>query len=109
MKQSTLHCQAGTRSRRPAGLCVLLCAAVLLLFGQLAQAATYYSQGSLDATSPANWNANPGGGGTAPANFTTAGDVFIVQGGHSMTTSQAWTMGANTLEIANGGTLTATS
>jgi len=70
---------------------------------------TYYSQGSLDATSTSSWNSVPAGGGTSPTDFS-AGDVFVIQNGHSMTTSTSWTISGTDsgLTIRSGGTLTAT-
>jgi hypothetical protein len=87
---------------------------VLFVYGANLQALTYYSKGSLDATLTSSWNSNQDGtSGSAPSNFTTAGDIFIIQNGHSMTTSQTRTIGATSgntgkLQIQNGGKLTAT-
>jgi hypothetical protein len=84
------------------------------------QAATYYSTGSVAANTLTNWKTNRDGTGTSPANFTTAGDIFIIQGTgnggtspHTMTTASTVTFGTaanNTkLIIENGATLTASS
>ena len=72
-------------------------------------AVTYYSQASGDVLTLSNWNTVRGGGGTSPANFT-AGDVFVIQNTHSMTTSAAWSVSGtgSKVWIENGGTLTAT-
>jgi hypothetical protein len=74
-------------------------------------AATFYSQGSGDANSTANWNDIRVGGGAIPANFVTSGDNFVVQAGHTMTTTAVWTVGvaASTgrLQIETGGILKA--
>ncbi len=54
-------------------------------------AATYYS--SSIASNPnalGNWWTNTNNTGTNPANFTTAGDIFIIQTGHTYTTTAAW-------------------
>jgi bacillolysin len=69
---------------------------------------TYYSQGSVTPNTLTNWNTNRGGGGGSPANFTN-GEVFVVQNGHTMTTTAAWSVsGANSrVIIENGGTLVA--
>lgn len=91
---------------------MLLCCAV-----NTAVATTYYS---ISNTSPhllASWNSNPAGGGTTPPNFSTSGDIFIVQGTgggsgapHTMTTSSTWTIGAGvTLEVQGGAVLQANS
>jgi autotransporter-associated beta strand protein len=80
----------------------------MLAFGAAAQATTYYSQGSADPGVLANWNTVRGGGGTGPANFTSA-DTFVIQIGHSMATTAAWTLssGSAKIQIESGGTLTA--
>lgn len=81
-------------------------------------ATTYYSQGSVIMTTLANWNSNRIGGGTTPGNFTTSGDIFVVQGSianggggaadHSMFTSgTSLTFGANVkLWLEGGSTVT---
>ncbi|MCX6269862.1 MAG: autotransporter-associated beta strand repeat-containing protein [Bacteroidetes bacterium] len=70
----------------------------------------YYSQGNVDPSTLSNWNTARGGGGSSPANFTS-GNVFVVQNGHSMTTSAVWSVsGINSrVLIENGGTLISTS
>lgn len=86
--------------------------AVVSLFIFNLNAATYYSTGNVDATVLTNWKTGTDGTGTSPLYFNTAGDVFIIQNGHSMTTSAAWAVGATSgngkLQIQNGGKLTAT-
>lgn len=84
----------------------ILVANVALLCASRGWAATYYSQGSVDPTILANWNSVAVGGGTTPANFTTTGDIFVIQAAHSMTTAATWTLG-NVVEIQVNGTLTA--
>jgi hypothetical protein len=72
------------------------------------QAATYYSQCSCSPNTLANWNTNRTGGGSSPTNFITTGDIFVVQNGHSMTTTATitFTLGASgKLQIESGGTL----
>jgi len=71
-------------------------------------ATTYYSQGAGDPGVTTNWNTVRAGGGSSPLNFTS-GDVFVIQNGHSMATTAAWTIwGTNSkLWIEGGGTLTA--
>ncbi len=69
----------------------------------------FYSQGSGDPSVLANWNTNPAGGGTTPSNFTTNNQVFIIQNGHTMTTTgTAWSVSGNNTKviIRNGGILT---
>jgi hypothetical protein len=92
---------------------LLLTIAFSLILSVL-NAATYYSKGSLDATVLTNWSNTTDGTGASPLYFNTAGDVFVIQSGHSMTTSQAWTFGAGIdgngrLQIQDGGKLTATN
>jgi hypothetical protein len=91
---------------------LLLVIAFSFSVGVLNAATTYYSKGSLDATLLTNWSSTTDGTGTSPLFFNTAGDVFIIQNGHSMTTSAAWPVGATSgngkLQIQNGGKLTAT-
>lgn len=84
-------------------------------------AGTYYSQGNLTANTLTNWNSIRTGGGTTPANFTTSGDIFVVQGAiasggggaadHTMTiTGSSITFGANVkVLIEGGGTLFCTN
>ena len=93
---------------------------ISLFIGMVANAITYYSQSSSAAQTLANYNSNRLGGGSIPANFTTAGDIFVIQGTgnggtspHTMTVSSTMTVGSasnNTkLQVENGGILTATS
>jgi hypothetical protein len=84
---------------------VMLCVVSLVSTGW-AQT-TYYSQGSVDPTVKANWNTNPVGGGASPGSFNL-GDVFIIQNAHNMTTTASWSV-IGTVEISNGGTLTASN
>lgn len=71
-------------------------------------AVTYYSQGSLAPNLTSSWNTNRIGGGIAPTNFT-GGDIFVIQNGHTMTTSATWSISGtgSRLWIENGGTLRA--
>jgi autotransporter-associated beta strand protein len=70
--------------------------------------ATWFSQGSLDPGLLTSWNSLPGGGGINPPNFTS-GDIFEIQNTHNMSTTGAWTVSGTggTIQIDNGGTLTA--
>lgn len=91
---------------------LLLVIAFSFSVGVLNAATTYYSIGSVDVTVLTNWKTGMDGTGTSPLYFNTAGDIFIIQNGHSMTTSAAWAVGATSgngkLQIQNGGKLTAT-
>lgn len=71
--------------------------------------ATWYSQGSLTASTLTSWNSVRTGGGTQPANFTTTGDVFVIQAGHAMN-SGTWNLGPGSLiiRIETNGQLTGT-
>ncbi|MDT8397455.1 MAG: hypothetical protein RQ899_02440, partial [Pseudomonadales bacterium] len=79
----------------------------LNLFAASAYATTYYSQGSVDPKLTASWNSIRTGGGTVPANFTI-GDIFVIQNGHTLTTtSGGWTVSGSGAEIQveSGGVL----
>lgn len=78
----------------------------LVLAGFEASAATYYSQGSLSPTAVGSWNSIRGGGGSAPANFSTVGDVFVIQTNHTMTATTTWAVAGN-IQVESGGTLNA--
>lgn len=86
----------------------------LLVFGAGGvKAATYYSIASSHPGTTTNWKTARDGTGSSPANFTTSGDVFIIQGTgggagapHTMTSSSSMTFGAGvTLEVESGATL----
>jgi hypothetical protein len=75
-----------------------------------ATAATYYGKTGVSPHLVGSWGNVSGGTGTAPINFTTAGDIFIIESGTTMTAGAAWIVGANlttasTLQINSGGTL----
>lgn len=73
-------------------------------------ATTYYSQGSLSPNSLISWNTSRSGGASVPSSFTQAGDVFVIQSGHSMVTTTSWTIGnsGSTLQVESGAFLQAT-
>lgn len=50
----------------------------------LSQAATWYSVNGASITNLANWRANTDGTGASPASFA-AGDIFVLQAGHTCT------------------------
>ncbi|TCN66379.1 beta strand repeat-containing protein [Acetobacteroides hydrogenigenes] len=69
----------------------------------------FFSQGSGDPNVLGNWKTM---GGLSPTSFTLPNQIFIVQPGHTMTTTAAgWSVsGANTkVQVQGGGVLTATS
>lgn len=55
-------------------------------------AATYYLQAGSPHTL-GNWDLNPGGGGGAPLDFTTAGDLFVIDNDVAVL-GNTWTLGA---------------
>ena len=101
-------------------------AAMQLSTGEIVPSPKYfYSQSSSALNTVSNWNTNRAGGGSSPvaADFTTGGNIFVIQGAvasggggsanHAMTLGTTLTIGgasANTkLEIEGGASLTATS
>jgi autotransporter-associated beta strand protein len=72
-----------------------------------AAASVFYSQSaSADPTNVANWNSVRGGGGSAPSNFTTAGQTFVIQSGHDYQMSTTWTGEATSIiQVESGGAL----
>jgi hypothetical protein len=84
-------------------LIALLTMMVLMSTGATAQT-TYYTDVNGAPETLANWWTGTGGTGTHPANFTTAGDIFIIQNGDVMTQAAAWTV-TGTVQINSGGTL----
>ena len=70
-------------------------------------ATTFYSQSSSTANTLSNWNSVRTGGGSSPANFSTSSDQFVIQNGHSITSSSTWTLsGINmVVQVESGGTL----
>ncbi len=81
----------------------------------------YWNGGTFNNVS--SWTTVRAGGGSTPANFTTSGDIFILQGtgattngvgsgasDQSMSVTALWTFAAGTtLEIEGGATMTATA
>src|ERR1051326_1407749 len=55
------------------------------------RANTYYSTNGVAPNATTSWHTNRNGTGSSPANFTT-GDIFIIQSGHSLTTTNTWTI-----------------
>jgi autotransporter-associated beta strand protein len=77
--------------------------------GEVQATTTYYSTGSTDVNTSSHWKSGHDGTGTSPADFAS-GDAFVIQNGHSMTTTEGWTLSGtgNAIQIESGGTLTAT-
>ncbi len=92
---------------------VQLIKSLILLFaffvmGGDALAATYYSKASGNANQTATWGTNTDGSGTAPANFTTSGDTFIVRSGSTLSMNGNWTIGTG-VELVFIGNLSVTN
>ncbi len=64
----------------------------LLLSVYFANGTTYYSTNNAAPNLTASWHTSRNGSGSAPANFTTAGDIFIIQTSHTMMTTANWTV-----------------
>src|SRR5258706_732715 len=85
------------KSTLPAKLVVIL--SFFLLITNIVTAGTYYSN-SANPTSTANWWTNTNGTGSHPSNFTTSGDIFILQSGQTCATAADWTIGSGvTLQV----------
>jgi len=67
---------------------------LMLLIVSGVKATTYYSQNAGNPNTVGNWNSNIAGGGSTPGNFTTNGDIFIIQSGTTMVTNANWTIGS---------------
>lgn len=85
-------------------LFLLLIFSIAVSYGQV----TYYSQsGETNPTNTSSWNTIPGGGGSTPSNFSSAGDIFIVQSGHTMTLpGGSWTISGSNSELRIDGNFT---
>jgi hypothetical protein len=80
-----------------------------------ASAATYYGKTGVSPHLTTSWGTTAGvctGAGSQPANFTTNGDIFIIESCATMTASAVWTVGSaaattgtGKLQINSGGTL----
>ncbi|NOZ47269.1 MAG: T9SS type A sorting domain-containing protein [Chlorobi bacterium] len=82
---------------------------ILLLCNFTLQSQTYYSQGTGNFTTLANWNTNPGGGGSSPAalaDLQNGLNNFVIQDAHVVSINDS--ININNLTIGGGtsGTLT---
>ena len=70
----------------------------------------YYSQASGNPATLLNWNSEANGTGVAPVDLIIP-TRYIIQNAHTLTTASPLTFGSlgSSLEIQNGGTLTATA
>ena len=71
---------------------------------------TYYTFTNGNPASTTVWWTATNGTGSHPGNFTTAGDVFIIQNNNTMTATGAWLVGAagttaSSIQISSGCTL----
>src|SRR5438552_5968995 len=62
-----------------------------LFFLFTTRANTYYSTNGVAPNSSTSWHTNRNGTGSSPANFTS-GDIFIIQSGHYLATTNTWTI-----------------
>ena len=86
---------------------ILVC--FLMVFGlNNASATNYYTWTNGTPTTLTLWWTGTAGTGTHPANFTAAGDSFIVQNNNTMTTTANWTV-TGTVKINSGCTIAVTS
>lgn len=66
---------------------------------------TYYSTGNNSPSILTNWNTSPDGIGSSPLAWDNW-SKYVIQAGHTLTTTAAWNIGANSLlSIEAGGTL----
>lgn len=79
-----------------------------VLFLSAIHATTYYSTNNSAANVVTNWHINRNGSGASPSKFTL-GDIFIIQSGHSITTTANWTISGtgSKLTIETGATFLA--
>ncbi|MFN3753521.1 T9SS sorting signal type C domain-containing protein [Flavobacterium sp.] len=87
---------------------VFLTVVFLFLFNSVFSA-TYYSKATGNANLTSTWGLNTDGSGTAPGNFTTSGDIFVVRSGSALTMSGSLTFASGvtlqmigTITIAGG-------
>ncbi|WP_162126242.1 Ig-like domain-containing protein [Flavobacterium phycosphaerae] len=67
---------------------------ILFLVFNSAFSATYYSKATGNPSTLSTWGQNTDGTGTAPTNFTTSGDIFILRSASTLTTTANWTIGS---------------
>jgi hypothetical protein len=71
----------------------------------LAVSTNYYSKSTGSLNDVANWGTATDGTGTAPSNFTTAGQVFNIRNNATPTIGSAWTVsGTNSKIVVGDGT-----
>jgi hypothetical protein len=72
----------------------------------LGQTTYYFQPSSGNPATVSNWNTLEAGGGTSPANFTGASDIFIIPSGKTAFGTSAWTV---TNQVTVMGTIAPTS
>ncbi len=79
----------------------------LISVSNLFAGTTYYSRsGQSNPNLTASWRTTTSGtSGSSPSNFTS-GDVFIIQSGHTMTTTNDWSISGSGSSMTINGTLT---
>jgi len=82
---------------------------VLLFLSSIVKATTYYSAGNNSPNTISNWWTGTNGTGSHPSNFTTSGNVFVIQSGHTMTTTNTWKVSGTGSTVRIYGTLVASS
>lgn len=89
----------------------VLCAFVIALvfISNEARAVDFYSKATGDPNNTATWGLNTDGTGAAPADFTTAGQVFILTNANAGTLTANWTVsGAGSKVIVGEGLVSQT-
>lgn len=76
----------------------LLSTVIMLSFLISARGNTYYSINNSNPNSTNSWRTNRNGTGSTPSNFN-GGDIFVVQAGHTLTTTANWSIGGNDSKI----------
>ncbi len=69
----------------------------------------FYYNGSGVLSNTANWGTNTNGTGTAPTDFITASQIFIIQNTNSITFSGTWTVSGTGSKIVMGNPTSATA
>ncbi|MEI9807883.1 MAG: hypothetical protein WDO16_08415 [Bacteroidota bacterium] len=72
---------------------------VSLLFLLAANANTYYSVNNAAPNTTGSWKSNRNGTGSSPSSFGHDDDIFIVQAGHTMTTTANWNVNGDDSKV----------
>jgi hypothetical protein len=80
----------------------LLSALILIMLVNSTFAETYYSKSGSNPSVPAGWNTSTNGTGANAVNFTTPGDIFILQSGQTLRPQGNWTIGTGVTLRVNG-------